>query len=171
MNGEERRKMIRDLLAKSSTPLSGGALSARLGVSRQVVVQDMALLRAEGCEIVSTNRGYILRANPGVERVFYVQHDNSRIVEELNLIVDNGGKVLDVFVRHEVYGELKADLGVDSRKKAAEFMKEIENGSSSPLNTITSGYHYHTVAAESTEILDAIEKELDIHGFLVKEDH
>jgi transcriptional regulator of NAD metabolism len=140
-----------------------------LHVSRQVVVQDIALLRAEGCEIVSTNRGYIIQMPAQAERVYYVHHGNDRIQEELNLIVDLGGRVQDVFVRHEIYGELRAELAVDSRKKVVEFIQEIDGGKSSPLNTITSGYHYHTVLAESEEILDEIEKELDNCGFLVKE--
>lgn len=138
-----------------------------LDVSRQVVVQDIALLRAEGCEIFSTNRGYIIRTESKKERVFFVHHGDERIQEELNTIVDMGGKVLDVFVKHEVYGELRGILSIDSRKKVQDFMNEINSGKSSSLNTITSGYHYHTVLAESEEILDAIEKELMKRGFII----
>lgn len=167
MSGEERRRAIIKYISGSSRPVSGAKLAEHFGVSRQVIVQDVALLRAEGTEIFSTNRGYICNMPSRVERVYYVQHDDSRITEELNLIVDNGGKVEDVFVHHEVYGELRAELSVDSRKKVAGFIREIESGKSSPLNTITSGYHYHTVTAESGDILDTIEEELREKGFLV----
>ncbi len=166
MSGEERRQEIIKFITGSRKPVSGTKLADQFQVSRQVIVQDIALLRAEGKEILSTNRGYICHGTASFVRIFYVHHDDSRILEELNLIVDNGGKVLDVFVQHEVYGELRAELAVDSRKKAAEFLHEIESGKSSPLNTITSGYHYHTVVAESEEILNAIGEELKIKGFL-----
>ena len=173
MSGEERRKEIIKYLSGSGRPVSGTRLAEHFGVSRQVIVQDIALLRAEGTEIFSTNRGYICRMHDRVKRVFYVHHDNDRLEEELNLIADNGGCAEDVFVNHEIYGELRADLKVDSRKKAADFIREIRSGRSSPLNTITSGYHYHTVSAESEEILDAIGAELKEKGFLAehKEEH
>ena len=167
MSGEERRKEILKYIGGSTTPVSGTRLAEHFCVSRQVIVQDIALLRAEGAEIVSTNRGYMFKIPSIVSRVYYVHHDDTRIREEMNLIVDNGGRMEDVFVHHEVYGELRADLMVDSRKKVADFLREIENGKSSPLTTITSGYHYHTVTAESQEILDTIEAELKEKGFLV----
>lgn len=166
MCGEERRREIIRFISENKAPASGTALAGRYHVSRQVIVQDIALLRAEGYEILSTNRGYFLNSPKEVSRIFYVQHDDSRILEELNLIVDCGGNVQDVFVRHEVYGELKAALAVDSRKKAAAFLDNIQKGKCSPLNSITSGYHYHTVSAESEEVLDSIEEELREHHFL-----
>ncbi|MBQ0000509.1 MAG: transcription repressor NadR [Clostridiales bacterium] len=168
MSGEERRKEIIRLLTGNVKPLSGSRLAELLQVSRQVVVQDMALLRAEGCEIFSTNRGYLIRKAEKTEKIFFVHHDDSRIQEELNIIVDMGGEIIDVFVQHEVYGELRGELSIDSRKKVKEFMQEINSGRSSTLNTITSGYHYHTVSAESQDILEAIEKELYKRGFLVE---
>lgn len=167
MSGEKRRKELWNYIAGSVAPVSGARLAEHFHVSRQVIVQDIALLRAEGIEIVSTNRGYLCRIPSLVSRIYYVHHDDSRIREEMNLIVDNGGRIEDVFVHHEIYGELRADLLVDSRKKVADFLREIESGQSSPLNTITSGYHYHTVTAESEEILDTIEAELKEYGFLV----
>lgn len=170
MSGEERRREIISYITSNKKPASGTVLAKLFQVSRQVIVQDMALLRAEGYEILSTNRGYFLSSPMEVSEIFYVCHDNSRIEEELNLIVDCGGNVQDVFVNHEVYGELRARLAVDSRKKAAAFCKDMGRGKCSPLNTITSGYHYHTVTAESQEILDSIEEELALGGFLVSQE-
>ena len=166
MNGVKRREEILKIIMENENKISGKKLAERFDVSRQVIVQDIALLRAEGYEIISTNRGYLCRQRKLATRVFYVYHKDERIQEELNLIVDNGAKVEDVFVQHSVYGELRADLLIDSRKKVTEFMKEIESGISSPLNKITSGYHYHTVTAESEEILDAVEQELKEKQFL-----
>lgn len=167
MSGEERRQEIIKYMADCRKPASGTALAGLFQVSRQVIVQDMALLRAEGYEIFSTNRGYFLNSAREASRIFYVCHGDSRILEELNLIADCGGNVRDVFVQHEVYGELRASIAVDSRKKAAAFVENISKGKCSPLNNITSGYHYHTVTAESEEILDSIEEELREKDFLV----
>ncbi|MDO4340122.1 MAG: transcription repressor NadR [Eubacteriales bacterium] len=168
MSGEKRRQEIMKYITGSKKPVSGTKLAEQFSVSRQVIVQDIALLRAEGLEILSTNRGYFCHTPAQSVRIFYVMHEDSRIMEELNLIVDNGGKVEDVFVHHEIYGELRAELALDSRKKVLDFVRGIESGKSSPLTTITSGYHYHTVSAESDEILDIIEKELREKNFLVQ---
>lgn len=168
MSGEERRQELIKYINANKTPASGTLLAQHFQVSRQVIVQDIALLRAEGYDILSTNRGYLCQKTPEATRVFYVQHDNSRILEELNLIADCGGCVRDVFVKHELYGELRAELMVDSRKKAQAFVQNISNGSCSPLNNITYGYHYHTVTAESEEVLDTIEEELRAQNFLAK---
>lgn len=167
MSGEERRQQIMEYIAGSSTPVSGTELAGKFQVSRQVIVQDIALLRAEGHEVLSTNRGYLCQSRPRVSRVFYVYHENDRILEELNLIADCGGCAKDVFVQHGIYGTLRAALLVDSRKKALAFVEHISDGTCSPLNTVTRGYHYHTVEAESEEVLDTIEEELRSRGFLV----
>ena len=168
MNGEKRRQEILEYIRRSPEPVSGTKLAQRFQVSLQVIVQDIALLRAQNQDILSTHRGYVFHAPVFASRVFYVCHKDSEILEELNLIVDCGGKVEDVFIRHEVYGQLRADLSVDSRKKAAEFVKGIQGGKSSPLKNITSGYHYHTVLADSEQTLDEIAKELFTRGFLAE---
>lgn len=167
MGGAKRREEILKIIMKNESKISGTALAEIFDVSRQVIVQDIALLRAEGYDIISTNRGYLCKEKKH-SRIVSVYHDDARLLEELNLIVDNGAKVEDVFVRHSVYGELHADLSIDSRKKVVEFMSSIETGISSPLNKITSGYHYHTITAETEEILDVVEQELKEKGFLRK---
>ena len=60
MEGKDRRERLIALLQQADTPISGTELAKQLGVSRQVIVQDVALLRAENCEILSTNKGYLL---------------------------------------------------------------------------------------------------------------
>ena len=166
MNGEERRTKIIELLKSSKTPLSGTSLAGQLGVSRQVIVQDMALLRANSHAIVSTNQGYVLSEAATFSRVFKVIHTDEQVEEELSLIVDCGGRVDDVFVSHKIYDIVKAPMNIRSRLDIRRFMDNLASGKSSLLKNVTGGYHYHTVSAESEEILDYILQELDNKGFL-----
>lgn len=168
MGGTERREKLLRYLEESGEPVSGTRLAEEFQVSRQVIVQDIALLRAQDAEILSTTRGYVRRKPSLLERSFYVYHTDARILEELNTVVDCGAIVADVFVEHEVYGHLEAELMVSSRKKAEEFAEGIRRGNSSPLKNITSGFHYHRILAESQEILDLVEEELKKKGFLAE---
>lgn len=168
MDGKQRRQEILNLMKKSSGPVSGDKLAKALGVSRQVIVQDIALLRAADCDIISTNRGYLYTSLSEACRVFHVNHKNEEIAEELNIIVDFGATVVDVFVEHEPYGELRAPLEVHTRREVQKFVDSINSGNSSPLMAITCGNHYHTVKADSKKTLDEIETELDKRGFLIK---
>lgn len=169
MTGEERRARIVELLDEATGPLSGGELARQCGVSRQVVVQDMALLRREGIEIASTNRGYVLN-EPLLRprRMFKVRHTEEQIEEELNAIVDLGGIVEDVVVNHRTYGRLSARLDVASRRDVRRYLEELAQSKSTPLMNVTSGYHFHHVSADSEEILDEVALELGSRGFLVE---
>lgn len=170
MTGAERRKMILNLMKESTTPLSGGALGAATGVSRQVVVQDIALLRSEGHSILATARGYLLDSpkDAKISRLFKVFHDEARTKEELKLIVDLGGCVEDVMVNHKVYGKVSAPLHIKNRRDVQAFLKNLEMGKSSPLLKVTSGYHFHRVSADEAEILDEIEDALRQNDFLTE---
>ena len=169
MNTSERRKEILKTLQSSDFPVAARELAAKFGVSRQVIVQDIALIRAAGYEIISTNRGYILNQPKTVCRIFKVQHTDEQLEEELNTIVDLGGCVDNVMIHHRVYGKMEAELALSSRRKVGAFMEDIRSGKSSPLKNITSNYHYHKVSADSEETLDLIEQELREKGFLVEE--
>ena len=168
MKGEERRMMIFQTLKSSGKPVSGKTFATQFGVSRQVIVQDIALLRAQGNEIVSTNQGYLLSEHFKASRVYKVQHTNEQVEQELNMIVDLGGVVKDVFVSHKVYGLIHADLNIRSRADVAAYLEDIRNGKSMPLKNLTSGYHYHTVLAENEHILDVIQQKLQEFGFLAQ---
>ena len=146
MTGSERRAAIVDRIKNSDRPVSGSALAKTFQVSRQVIVQDIALIRAEGSDVISTNRGYILNAPRTVSRIFKVHHTDADLENELCGIVDLGGKVIN-------------------------FMEDIRNGKSSPLKNITSDYHYHKVEAESEEILDMIQDMLKRRGFLIEAEY
>ena len=164
MNGEARRAKLLALLRQSHEPRSGSELARELGVSRQVIVQDMALLRARtDLEILSTYRGYLLgRDAAPCRRVFKVRHSAADTRRELEAIVDLGGRVEDVFVYHKVYGVVRAGLRIASRRE----IDALQESSSEPLMRITDDFHYHTVAADSEEILDAVEARLGALGFL-----
>ncbi|MCR5793518.1 MAG: transcription repressor NadR [Lachnospiraceae bacterium] len=170
MDGSERREAIKNIISCSEKPVSGKALAEHFNVSRQVIVQDIALLRAKDFEVYSTNRGYVTAksSNTVPVRIFKVNHTDEQIEDELNLMVDLGGNVRDVFINHKVYGEIRASLECSSRRNVKEFMEGIRSGKSSPLKNITSGYHYHTVEADSEETLDLIEEELRKHHYLVE---
>ena len=168
MNGQLRREKIIDILSRSDKPVSGVALAKQLDVSRQVIVQDIALIRAADYDIYSTNRGYVIKSEKEHTRIVKVKHAESDVETELNAIVDMGGWVKDVFVYHKVYGVVKADLDLHSRRDIKEYMKQISNGSSSLLMNVTSGYHYHTIVAQDEKTLDIIQEELMRLGFLAK---
>ncbi len=166
MNGEMRRNEILNKLSDSETPISASALAECFGVSRQVIVQDIALLRATGSAITSLARGYVLEKPTSYSRVFKVNHLDEDVEKELNLIVDAGGTVEDIFVYHKAYGTVRAPMGIKNRLQVRAFLENIASGKSSLLKNVTSGYHYHTVSADNKETLDFIEKHLEENGFL-----
>lgn len=157
MTGMDRRKKLVMLMRESDVPLSGTQLGKKTGVSRQVVVQDIALLRTEGYEILSTARGYILDEPAYMTRLMKMCHTDAQVEDELTTIVDLGGTVLNVIVNHRVYGKVEAPLNIKNRREVQKFVNELKAGKSTPLSNVTSGYHFHTIAAENEEILDEIE--------------
>lgn len=172
METQNRRYQILKLLENQHKPVSGTVLSRLFGVSRQVIVQDIALLRAENQNILSTNKGYVLLKSAddsgNEKRVIRVKHSLENMQEELNCIVDNGGYVLDVVVDHDLYGQISGQLLLHNRADVAEFIQKVKVSKSKPLKVLTDEIHYHTVEAKSMEILDRIEKKLDELGMLVK---
>ena len=167
IEGDIRREKIIEIMSNQKEPVSGSDLAKKFGVSRQVIVQDIALIRASGYDIISTNRGYIIQEPLVRERVFKVNHTDEQLEEELYSIIDLGGTVVNVMVNHRVYGHMEAELRINSRRKVEAFMEDIRSGKSSPLKNITSNYHYHKVAADSEETLDLIEEALRQKHFLV----
>ena len=168
MNGQERREAIIDIIKQSDVPVAGTTLAKQLGVSRQVIVQDMALIRTSGVDIISTHRGYIIQEEKMAKRVFKVFHTEEQVEEELNLFVDLGGKVEDVFVYHKIHGVIKVPLNIKSRMDVRTYLEEISTGKSTQLMKLTSNYHYHTIIADDETILDMIQEELGKRGFLAK---
>ena len=166
---KERRKEILQLLSAGSEPLSGAVLAKRFSVSRQIIVQDIAAIKEDGVEVLSTRYGYVIQKTPYAERVFKVWHTGEQTEDELSLIISLGGTVVDVFVWHRVYGKITATLNIYSLTSVLAFLEGVRSGKSTELMSITGGYHYHTVRAESEEILDRIEAALNERKYIVPE--
>lgn len=168
MTGAERRELIRDLLTTAEHPVTGGALAKECGVSRQVIVQDMALLRADGVDVRSTNRGYVIARDTRPRRLYKVRHREDEVADELTMIVDLGGTVEDTLVNHRTYGVVRAQLGVASRRDVQRFVDDLASSRSTLLSGITSGYHFHHVTAPDEATLDEIGRALEQRGWLVE---
>ena len=173
MTGEMRRNQMLQLLREGSEPISGTALAKTFGVSRQVIVQDIALMRAENHPILSTNKGYLYRRedkeNTQPKRVFFVRHTTNQVLEEFLTVIELGGRVLDVAVEHEIYGQIRVDLLIETVQDAHSFSEKLAACRDNPLKVLTDDCHYHTVAAPSEKLLDLIEAELREKGYLVRE--
>lgn len=169
MKAQERRKAIANMLCSAQEPVSGTELSKCFSVSRQIIVSDISVLKASGYEIFSTHYGYVMNKSPLTTRVFKVYHTTELTEDELCTIVDLGGTVVDVFVWHKAYGKLQAKLNIFSHSRIEQFIDSIRSGKSTELMHITGGYHYHTVEAESEEILDKIEEALRNKNYIVPE--
>lgn len=169
MDGEQRREAILNMLKGHEKPISGTYLAQSYDVSRQVIVQDIALLRAKGYDVLATARGYILNeeVNTMFKRVVMVKHTEAETEDELNAIVDNGGRVRDVIILHPIYGELVGDLMLRTRRDVKEFVNRLKETKANPLFKLTDGMHMHTIEATSIEDLDIIEAELKEKGYIV----
>lgn len=171
MTGEERRLRMLNLLKDQQVPLSGAALANHFHVSRQVIVQDIALMRAENHSILSTNKGYLYRNQNAKTsqplRVFCVRHDTNQVLDEFATVIELGGKILDVAVEHELYGQIRVDLMIESQQDAQEFYGKLLSCRDNPLKALTDDCHYHTVCAPSEKLLDLIEQALQEKGYLV----
>ena len=166
MKAKERRVEISNLLMSSKTPISGGELARIFGVSRQIIVQDITILKASGYDILATHNGYILQKSPHAERTIRVHHTGDDTEDELMTIVSGGGSVVDVFVWHKAYGKISAALNIFSPLQVKQFIESVRSGVSTELMNITGGYHYHTVRADNEAALDAIERALAEKGYL-----
>ncbi|WP_241156694.1 transcription repressor NadR [Bacillus sp. FJAT-42376] len=172
--GEDRRQQILQLLKTSKVPLTGSGLASKMNVSRQVIVQDISLLKAKSEPIMATSQGYLYMQQPAppaaAERLIACSHTPGEALEELRLIVDYGAAVKDVTVEHPVYGDLTASIMVHNRKEAEDFIEKISSSQAFYLSQLTDGVHMHTIAAESESILDDVCRALDEKGFLIREE-
>ena len=174
MNAAARRTKITQLLSQAEGPVSATALAAQCGVSRQIIVGDVALLRAGGLAVLATPRGYVLEssatASNYVEQRIACRHNDDRMREELYTVVDLGGAVIDVTVEHSVYGEICAPLHLFSRFDVDVFCDKISGSGAHPLCELTDGIHLHTLRAANQPTLDRIVQALGEKGFLFFEE-
>ena len=168
MDSVARREEILRILTARTEPVSAAVLAERFGVTRQIIVKDMALLKAKNPAILSTPRGYLYsQAEGGCRRVFTVCHRAEEMEEELNLIVDLGGRVLTTSVNHPYYGTLDEALNIKSRRDVKKFLARMKESQGEPLLMLTKGKHAHLVEAEDEETLDEIAAALKQKGFLL----
>ncbi|MGB7999891.1 MAG: transcription repressor NadR [Anaerobacillus sp.] len=172
--GENRRLLLLQWLKESEKPLTGSDLSKRTNVSRQVIVQDISLLKARNEPIIATSQGYIMfnkeENKVKREKVIACQHSPDDTKNELYTIVDNGGTIKDVTVEHPVYGDLTASLFVSNRLEADQFLAKLSATNASLLSELTSGVHLHTIEASSNAQLAAVCNALREQGFLLEQD-
>lgn len=169
MNSEERRNLIVQRLQQESQPISANQFAKEFSVTRQIIVADIALLRAAGYSISADNKGYKLNAisDDRIKRIV-VKHGKSEVLDEFYAIVDNGGKVLDVIVEHLIYGKITVELNIFSRYDADEFVNKINKTKANPLSLLTEGLHIHTIMIEDERSFGRIKEKLADLGILIE---
>ncbi|MTD39968.1 HTH domain-containing protein [Erwinia sp. CPCC 100877] len=172
MDGVKRRGLILSELENADKPLSAGRLAEKFNVSRQIIVGDVALLRASGVAIIATARGYVLQQaddEQGIVRKIACQHLPEQTEEELLLIVSLGGEIIDVIVEHPIYGELTGGLHIRTEKEVQDFVKLYQNSSAALLSELTEGVHLHTIRCQDEETLERIKTKLEENHILYQD--
>ncbi len=172
--GEDRRELIMQWLLEEDQPITGALLATKMNVSRQVIVQDISILKARNNPILATSQGYIYLKDQHKSEIYSkiiaCMHLPEQTEAELNIIVDHGGIVKDVIVEHPVYGDLTAALMIKNRRDVQEFITKMASTKASLLSTLTDGVHLHTIEANKAEILEDITKALAKAGYLLSTD-
>ena len=174
MTGEERRTLIISRLEKETVPISAARLAEEFSVTRQIIVADIALLRASGHSIRSEHRGYVLDVSSsdlsGILKCIVVKHGKDNVKDEFYAVVDNGGKILDVIVEHPIYGMISAKLNITTRYDADIFDAKISESHISPLSALTQGIHLHTIAVPDEDCFERIKKKLIALNIFIESD-
>lgn len=168
MTAAERRAAILEHLRGQSSPVSATVLARRFSVSRQIIVGDVALLRAAGESILATPRGYVHeQSKQGLLRRVACLHSQERMGRELEICVDHGCAVQDVIVEHPVYGQLVGELELSCRREVAQFLRSLEEQSAHSLSELTDGIHLHTLRCPSEDAFEQVCAALEEEGFLL----
>lgn len=164
-----RKETIIQEIKKSQKPISASTLAKLCGVSRQIIVGDIALLRASGFHIIATPRGYVLDTPRGLYKTIAVCHTSSQMEDELCTIVDMGGQIIDVIVEHPIYGQITGKLHLSSRYDIQQFIQHVSSSTAKPLSQLTDGVHLHTIQCDDEKMYHRIIDTLDQKGYLFKE--
>lgn len=173
MTGEDRRENLLDVLERSAGPITGSDLSRRFDVSRQVIVQDIALLRARGENILATSQGYLAPQNPVKNTLSFTvacQHTPDEVEDELITMVNYGARILDVIVEHPIYGELRGILMIQSPEDVKNFINKYRQEEVTLLSSLTDGVHLHTVEVMNRQVMERLKEALLKKGYLLAED-
>ena len=169
MDGVQRRAAIAQCLRRAAKPVSAAALAREFSVSRQIIVGDVALLRAGGLDIAASPRGYLLsKSATGLRRTLACRHGFDQMEEELNAIVDQGCTVADVIVEHPIYGQLTGALELSSRYEVGLFVRRCREQAAAPLSQLTEGIHLHTVVCPDEEAFGRARDALKELGVLLE---
>ncbi|NOH16923.1 transcription repressor NadR [Clostridium cochlearium] len=166
----QRRDYIKEALINSESPIKGQEFADKLGVTRQIIVKDIAILRAAGIDIIATPEGYIMNKKDKHlnSKIIVLSHRRAEIEDELKTIVKYGGIVRDVIVEHQLYGEIKAILMIKTIDDVDKFVKKFNEYNAEPLLKLTNGLHIHTILTETKEQMNNIIDELDKKRYLIK---
>lgn len=168
MDSKKRREEIIKLLINSNSSIKGTKLAELFSVTRQIIVKDIAILRAEGKSIIATPDGYTFNKNINrVKATIAVNHNNNEAIEELEIVIKYGGMIEDVIIEHPIYGELKGNLMIKNLNDLYKFEKEYSNNDVKPLSNLTNGIHIHTIVADTLDDIEEIKRELKERGFLI----
>lgn len=170
MEAKQRRQAIARRLKQAKGPVSATALAGEFLVSRQVIVGDVALLRAGGMDIAATPRGYILPSpSAGQTYTLACRHSDAQIADELDAIVDQGCTVIDVIIEHPIYGQLTGPLQISSRYEVLQFIQRCREEAAAPLSQLTDGIHLHTISCPDEQTLERVKASLKALGILLEE--
>lgn len=170
MNTNERRQKLLIALTNSGKPISASSLAEQFKVSRQIIVGDIALLRAGGHNIIATPRGYLIEVEESTYPyvgIIACKHTSDELQKELYTIVDYGGTVIDVTIEHSIYGQLSGQLNISSRYEADLFVKSVSGDNNKPLSVISGGIHLHKIGCKSIEIFEIIKDKLKSENILL----
>jgi len=171
MDASMRRERIFEIVNKDSAPVSASALAKELSVSRQVIVGDIAILRAQGYEIIATARGYMIpefrESNQYVGKIA-CYHNAENAKAELYAIVDLGAAVVNVVVEHELYGEIAGQLNIKTRDDVDDFVDRVKSSEAKLLSMLTQGAHLHTIACRDKVHFEQVYHALKSAGFLAQ---
>ena len=171
MHAEERRTRLLEILQDKNEYQNAARLAQELGVSRQIIVSDVAILRERGWDIISTPRGYLLdeRSDWGYSGTVACRHDEEGVRKEFYIVVDNGGAVIDISVEHPIYGQITARLDIRSRYDADLFIDRCREEKAVLLSALTDGLHLHRIGVQRREDFLRIRAALKEAGILAAE--
>lgn len=168
MDSKKRREDILLKLIENNDPIKGTDFAKLYSVTRQIIVKDIAILRARGNKIIATPDGYIIAKEENrVKSIIAVSHGSDSIREELEIVIKYGGIIEDVIVEHPLYGEIKAMLMIKNLNDINKFVEKYKNNHAKPLSVLTNGVHIHTISADDEINMDLIKEELKDKGFVV----
>lgn len=168
MGSIERREEIIKLLIEKNKAIKGTELASLFNVTRQIIVKDIAILRAAGNNIIATPDGYIYNKSTNkIKAIIAVNHESNKTIDELEIVVKYGGIIEDVIIDHPLYGEIIGNLMIKNLNDLNKFENEFKRKNAKPLSNLTNGVHLHTIAADSEDDIKAIKKELREKGFLL----